>query len=286
MTVGKAIITAAGEGSRMLPLTRGIRKEMLPLCARSESDGLTLKPLVHLIMEQLYRAGVRSFCFVIRKGEHMVKDYFTLEESYVTYLKSVKRYSEDLEALKRMISDVQLEFVEQPVPQGFGEAVYRAKQFVDGDLFALYAGDGYLLRGDSVVRKAFAVHAGRKPSATLLARKVENPSKYGVISDTKPVSKRPQLYKVGSVVEKPVHPPSNLALTAFYVFSPELMDELGAALTERRVQLELTEGIMRLIEHGRDVYACLLNERRQKWLSVGSPESYLRALEITRRRPA
>ena len=69
-----AVITAAGEGSRMLPLTKGVRKEMLPLCAYNQKKELVLKPILHLILEQLYAANFRRFCFVIRKGREQDKE--------------------------------------------------------------------------------------------------------------------------------------------------------------------------------------------------------------------
>ena len=122
-----AVITAAGEGSRLLPLTRGMRKEMLPLCAKSADGGLTLKPLLHLILEQLYGAGIRKFCFVLRKGESMWKEYLTLNGEYVKTLIKKGRYSGDIDRLRTLITDSHIAFVYQETPRGFGDAVLRAR---------------------------------------------------------------------------------------------------------------------------------------------------------------
>lgn len=286
MKLEKAVVTAAGQGSRMLPLTRGIRKEMLPLCSKTSADTFMLKPLVHLIFEQLYRVGIRSFCFVVRTDEHMIKDYFTLKESYIDYLKKMGRYTEELETLREMVSDSHIEFVNQVRPEGFGDAVLKSKRFVGDDDFLVHAGDGYLLHGDLVITRLMGVHLRHGSSATLVTRRVNDPSKYGVVSKYTRVGSRPEVYLVDGVVEKPKHPPTNMALTAVYAFKPDLMVHLAWPERPRGSQSELTDGIAGLIKSGRKVYAIGLREGKTKWLSVGSPEGYLRALEITRRSPA
>jgi len=282
LKIDKAVITAAGEGSRMLPLTRGIRKEMLPLCAKSRADGLTLKPLVQMIVEELYDLGLRSFCFVLRRGEHMVKDYFTLRDSYINYLRRRGKLSEDLERLREILSDIQLEYVYQPVPKGFGDAVLRAKKFVGGDPFLLHAGDGVILNGGKVYGGMVEAFFRLGCSAVLLTRLVNNPTRYGVVSGRFEVVGGSRVFKVDSVVEKPAKPPSNMALVAVYVFGSEIMDALGNTSKGTTGEVELTDGIMRLIEKGGKVFALELEEVKYKWLSVGTPESYLKALEVTR----
>lgn len=282
MKIEKAVITAAGEGSRMLPLTRGIRKEMLPLCAKSRSDGLTLKPLVQIILEELYALGLRSFCFVVRRGEHMIKDYFTLRETYLKYLKRMGKLSEDLEALRQILSDVNLEFVYQPLPKGFGDAVRRATDFVGDDPFVLHAGDGLILNGRQVYAGLVDAFLKTQASGMLLTRLVNNPTKYGVVSGRFEVVNGSRVFYVDGVVEKPTSPPSNMALVAVYVFDHTIMDALQATVAGPTREVELTDGIMHLIRRNGRVYALELDEVKYKWLSVGTPEGYLKALEITR----
>jgi UTP--glucose-1-phosphate uridylyltransferase len=282
LEVEKAVITAAGEGSRMLPLTRGIRKEMLPLCAKSSSNGFTLKPIVQLIMEDLYEVGLRSFCFVIRRGEHMIRDYFELKTSYLEYLKKTKRYAEDLENLRRMISNVELEFVYQSVPKGFGDAVLKAKRFVGDDDFVLHAGDGYTLNGSTLLRKLVRVHKKLEASATLVTRVVDDPTKYGVVSGSQEVVKGEKVLVVNHLVEKPRSPPSKFALIAVYAFSPLIMGALENTAPGATGELELTDGITNVLRMGGKVYSIELDEPKSKWLSVGSPEGYLKSLETSR----
>jgi UTP--glucose-1-phosphate uridylyltransferase len=282
LKVEKAVITAAGEGSRMLPLTRGIRKEMLPLCAKSASDGLTLKPLVQIILEELYALGLRSFCFVVRRGEHMIKDYFTLRETYLKYLKRMGKLPEDLEVLRRILSDVHLEFVYQPLPKGFGDAVRRAAEFVGDDPFVLHAGDGLILNGRQVYAGLIEAFLKTQASGMLLTRLVNNPTRYGVVSGRFEVVNGSRVFRVDGVVEKPSNPPSNMALVAVYVFDHTIMDALRATTAGQTGEVELTDGIMHLITRSGRVYALELDEVKYKWLSVGTPEGYLKALDITR----
>jgi len=282
LKVEKAVITAAGEGSRMLPLTRGIRKEMLPLCAKSASDGLTLKPLVQIILEELYALGLRSFCFVVRRGEHMIKDYFTLRETYLKYLKRMGKLPEDLEVLRRILSDVHLEFVYQPLPKGFGDAVRRAAEFVGDDPFVLHAGDGLILNGRQVYAGLIEAFLKAQASGMLLTRLVNNPTRYGVVSGRFEVVNGSRVFRVDGVVEKPSNPPSNMALVAVYVFDHTIMDALRATTAGQTGEVELTDGIMHLITRSGRVYALELDEVKYKWLSVGTPEGYLKALDITR----
>ncbi|PSN85606.1 hypothetical protein B9Q02_05645 [Candidatus Marsarchaeota G1 archaeon BE_D] len=282
MLIKKAVITAAGEGSRMLPLTRGIRKEMLPLCARSFENGFTLKPVVQLILEDLYYIGIRNFCFVVRAGEHMIKDYFTLKPSYMSYLKKKGRLSQDVERLYEILSDVNIQYVYQKTPRGFGDAVFKARSFVRDDDFIVHAGDGYVLNGQALFKKLIDLHERLSASATLIVRRVADPKRYGVIAGKSEMYESERLIRVERLIEKPPNPPSNLAIVAVYAFKPELMEHLSRLKPGATGEIELTDALMKLIEAGGKVYALELDDINSSWLSVGTPQSYLKALETTR----
>jgi len=279
--IKRAVITAAGEGSRMLPLTRGMRKEMLPLCARSAENGLTLKPVVHMILEDLYDLGIREFCFVVRSGEHLVQDYFTIKPSYLEYLEKSGKLSGDLNRLRHILSDSTVHYVRQTVPRGFGDAVLKAKEFVGDESFVLHAGDGYLLHGKEFLQRMFSLHISKKSFATLAVRRVENPSRYGVISGKFVSDGRTGAIKVDTLVEKPSEPKSNLAIVAVYLLTHEIMKMLENTQTSHTGEKELTDGIMTLVRSHKKVYALELDSKT-KWLSVGDPRGYLRALEETK----
>lgn len=212
----------------------------------------------------------------------MIKDYFTLRESYLKYLKKTGKLSEDLEALRQILSDVNLEFVHQPLPKGFGDAVRRAADFVGDDPFVLHAGDGFILNGRQVYAGLVDAFLKTQASGMLLTRLVNNPTRYGVVSGRFEVVNGSRVFYVDGVVEKPTSPPSNMALVAVYVFDHTIIDSLQATVVGPTGEVELTDGIMNLIRRNGRVYALELDEVKYKWLSVGTPEGYLKALEITR----
>jgi UTP--glucose-1-phosphate uridylyltransferase len=212
----------------------------------------------------------------------MVKDYFTLEPSYIKYLIGASKYSVELEELRRILADVNIEYVQQTLPNGFGDAVLKARKFVSGDSFLLHAGDGYLLNGVPTLQRLLKVHTTFAPSATVLTRVVENPTAYGIVSGTHEMKGGERLLRVNSLVEKPENPPSNHGLTAVYTFGSALMDALSGTRPGRTGEIELTDGVMEMVRTGKTVYAIELDETTPKWLSVGSPENYLRSLEISR----
>ena len=280
-----AVITAAGEGSRLLPLTRGMRKEMLPLCAKSADGGLTLKPLLHLILEQLYGAGIRNFCFVLRKGENLWKQYLTLDESYVKTLVSKGKYSEDIRRLHSIVSDSQISFAYQGAPRGFGDAVLASKKFVKDNDFIVHAGDGYIVNGKFLIPDLIGMHSKLGAKAVLISRKVEDATRYGVVSGKADNSYGADLIRVENIVEKSSAPPSNDALIAVYSFNSAIFDSLkNTKPNERTGEIELSDGILNMLNGGK-VYSFTLDTKKYQWLSVGSINGYLKAFDLLRANP-
>ncbi len=281
-----AVVTAAGEGSRLLPLTRGMRKELLPLCARSVNGGITLKPLLNMIFEQLYSVGIRRFCFVLRKGENTWKNYLALNDEYMTRIKEKGKSYEDIERLKKMIDDSEIGFAYQPTPKGFGDAVAKAERFVKDEDFIVHAGDGYVMSGEEVLRKLIKIHSDSKPGATLISREVKDATRYGVVNGVEKEVSGDTVLDIGDIVEKSPNPPSNKALIAVYAFNRSIFGELHAnSPNERTKELELTDGIRSLLSSGSKIYAMPLNQDSNQWLSVGSIEGYLKAFDATRMNP-
>ena len=140
--VEKVVVTAAGLGTRLLPITKEIPKEMLPLPIK-EGGEVVFKPMLQAIFEQLYEFGFRNFCFVVGRGKRTVEDYFTPDYEFLRYLRSKgkEKSAKLLEDFYEKISTSSVVFVNQPEPLGFGDAVYRAKPFVGSDSFLLHAGD-------------------------------------------------------------------------------------------------------------------------------------------------
>jgi UDP-glucose pyrophosphorylase (EC 2.7.7.9) len=130
----KAVITAAGLGTRLLSETKELPKEMLPIFQRVNGE-LALKPLLQVIFEQLYDVGIRDFCFVIGRGKRSIEDHFTPDWDFLEYLlKAGKELAaKSIEIFYKKVEDSNISWVNQPQPRGFGDAVLRAEKFVAND---------------------------------------------------------------------------------------------------------------------------------------------------------
>lgn len=265
----KAVITAGGLGTRLLPTTKEIPKELLPLYSRGENGEILVKPVLQLIFEIMYKEGVREFCIVTGRGKRAVEDHFTPDWDFVEYLEKIGKGSQakELGRFFAMIEDSTIFWVKQPQPRGFGHAVYMAKAFVGDENFLLAAGDTVVYPEDFLRR----LLQGGSDAALLLAE-VEDPRAYGVA-----VLNGDRVVKV---VEKPREPPSRMAILPFYVLPAEIMNVLEKAEAGIGGEVQLTDAIQKLIERGRDVRAIVLDDRYE-FADVGTPESYIKALEMT-----
>ena len=249
MPVKKAVITAAGKGSRMKYITSVLPKALLPLF-RAEDGKIVMRPIIDLIMDSLKSVGIEKFCIVVGKHGKLLMDY--LFEREVT-------------------------FVFQKEPKGFGDAVLKAEDFSGSDPFFVHADDGVLTGG---YKEAVSLFEEIKPDAVLLLREVKNPKRYGIVTvQDKGEYMNHKLYKVIEAEEKPENPKSNIGISAVYIFTPKIFKALKAVTVEEGKELELTYGIQELIKDGGEVYGIMLKE--EKWLNVGDPISYYDALTKT-----
>jgi len=264
----KAVITAAGLGTRLLSVTKELPKEMLPLFCR-ENEKIMVKPLLQLVFEQLYEIGIRDFCFVIGKGKRSIEDHFTIDNRFVSDLKAKGKENEAriLERFYNMLSQANISYVTQDEPNGFGDAVLRAKHCVNESRFVVAAGDTYILsKNHNHLRQLLEL--GLKMDAALMLKRVNNPSAYGVA-----VIKNKKVIKV---VEKPQEKIGNLAIMPFYSFIPEIFDHLKSIKPGHGGEVQLTDAIESMIESGKNVGYILLN--KVNWMDIGSPNSYWKAL--------
>lgn len=283
----EAVVTLAGEGTRMLPWSRGLRKEFLPLYDRGGGDRPVLKPVAHLVVEELVAAGAFHLTIVHQpRDAESVRNYFTVDP---TFLRRHRHHGERLSETMRFyetLRRLRVSFEVQPRPAGFGDAVLRTKREVGGQRFFLHAGDAILLerhRGH-LLRAMGALLERDGLDAVLLVRKVADPRRYGVVEG------RPgravdgiRRLDVSAMVEKPERPKSHWAATAVYAFSPSIFTALEKVRRkERPRELELTDGIRQVLESGGRVASLVLRPRDAEWWSVGSPEGYGRALVRTR----
>jgi len=278
--IRKAILTAAGLGTRLLPMTKELPKEMLPIFMRDADGVLVLKPLLQVLFEQLYVFGVREFYFVVGRGKRSIEDHFTPDWDYVAKLESRGRHelASMLRSFYEMVEDSVIVWVNQPMPKGFGHAVYMARALVGSEPFFVCAGDTYIIsENNGFLRRMVEAYLRGGADAVLLLQEVSDPRQYGV-AVVEGVENG--VYRVLRVVEKPREPPSRHAIMPYYIFNPVLMEVLDGLEAGVGGEIQLTDAIQRLIDTGKEVRAVLLHSDEIR-LDVGTPETYWEALKLS-----
>lgn len=277
----KAVILAAGLGTRLLPVTKEMPKEMFPIFAIGQNEKPCLKPLLQVVFEQLHDISFREFCFVVGRGKRAIEDYFTPDR---TFLSSLRERGKGIQALEmqdfyRRVNDCTITFVNQPELRGTGDAVQRTRTFTAGEPFLLHMGDDLILSNEnSHLKRLIEVFEERKADVVFFVAKVEDPTMYGVIDGEK-VAKG--LYKVETIVYQPKKPPSNLSDVAAYMLKPDIYHEIQKVEPLKESgEVSLIPAIQALVNKGGRVYALEL-QPEEKRIDIGNAEKYREALNIT-----
>jgi len=237
MKVKKAIIPAAGLGTRFLPATKAQPKEMLPIVD---------KPTIQYIIEEAVASGIEEILIITGRNKKCIEDHF--DKSIELELELEKAGKEDLLELVRGISDmVDIHYIRQKEPRGLGHAIYCAKTFVGNEPFAVLLGDDVV---DSEVPclKQLIDCFGEYKTTILGVQTVEkeNVSKYGIIDG---IHIEDKVYKVKDLVEKPSmeEAPSNVAILGRYIITPEIFNILGNTEPGKGGEIQLTDALKTLI---------------------------------------
>ncbi|OFR98746.1 UTP--glucose-1-phosphate uridylyltransferase GalU [Lacticaseibacillus zeae] len=235
MKVRKAVIPAAGLGTRFLPATKALAKEMLPIVD---------KPTIQFIVEEAKASGIEDILIVEGKQKRSIEDHFDSAPELEQNLK--EKHKDALLQLVHSTTDigVNLFFVRQPYPRGLGDAVRLAKSFVGDEPFVVMLGDD--LMNDKVPLTKQLINEYDKTHASILAvKKVPHDEvlAYGVIDPEKEVSKG--LFNVKKFVEKPAvaDAPSDLAIIGRYLLTPEIFDILESQKPGKGNEIQLTDAI-------------------------------------------
>lgn len=243
MKVRKAVILAAGYGTRLLPATKSVPKEMLPLVDR---------PVIHYIVEEAVTAGIEQIIMVTSAPKRAIEDYFDREFELESVLSDGGKL-DLLEAVKKP-AETSMVFVRQKQRLGNGHAVLITRELVGKEPFAIFFPDDVIVHHVPAIRQLIDVFE-RFGSTVLAVQQVprEDVVQYGVID---PQAIEPRLYKVRSVVEKPSvqDAPSNLTTVGRFIATPELFDVLDETPAGRAGEIWLMDAFDRLIGR-QDVYA-------------------------------
>lgn len=273
----KSVITAAGKGVRLLPVTKEMPKEMMPIFARITKNERIVIPLLQYIFEQLYSLKIRDYCFVVGREKRSIEDHFTPHHSYLRELSSKHRNL--MSNFYKKLEKSHLIWINQNKPLGFGDAVKRTERYVGEDDFIVHAGDVSILTkyNHPILRLIDTARKDSSISAVLLCKKVNDTKRYGVPQINK-ISNA--MFIVKEVEEKPAKPKSNFGILPMYYFRPKIFDCLKKIKRGKNGEFQLTDAIQKLIEDGEKVVAIPLKNNETE-IDVGTVESYRYAQEIS-----
>jgi len=280
MKVKKAVITAAGLGTRLLPISKELPKEMLPIYLRNSMKGIILKPLLQALFEQLYLFGIKEFCFVVGRGKRAIEDHFTPDWGFVAELnrRGKRDAALELERFYKMIESSVIVWINQPEPRGFGHAVSMAEPFVGNEPFMVCAGDTYIIsKNNTFLKRMTYAFSKDEVYAVILLQEIPNPGHYGV-ADIKDFHNN--VFRVVKVIEKPKKPLSNFAIMPYYIFRPEIIKILKKLKPGVGDEIQLTDAIQKLIDMGQEVRGVLLGEDDLR-LDIGTPTTYWEAVKLS-----
>ena len=276
----KIVITAAGKGTRLLPFTKEIPKEMMPIFSNIFTNKKVVSPLLQYVYEQLYSMSFKDYCFIVGREKRSIEDHFTPDEMYLRDLsgdnkKIITKFYEKLEKSH-------LVWINQNRPLGFGDAVKRAEKYVGNNDFILHAGDVTILSKSNhpVLRLIETAKKNPDVKAILLCKKVTDSKRYGVPTIEKISNK---LFNVVGVEEKPNKPKSEYGILPIYYFKSDIFSSLKKIKPDKNKEYQLTDAIGKLIQEKQKVLAITL-ERNEEEVDVGTVSSYKEAQDITFRK--
>jgi len=270
--VRKAVIPAAGLGTRFLPATKSQPKEMLPVID---------KPTIQYVIEEAVRAGITDILIITGRGKRAIEDHFDRNFELEFYLEQGKK-DDLLEQVQSVSEMADIHYIRQRDPLGLGHAISVARQHVGSEPFAVLLGDDIMVDDARLLRSMLGVYEryGRSVIAVMEVPR-DDISSYGCIS---PDDVEENLVRVGGIVEKPKpeDAPSNLAVIGRYVFTPEIFDALDRITPGAGGELQLTDAIGLLLE-SQTVFGLTFESGRY---DIGKKIDFLRAtVELALDRP-
>ena len=261
--ITKAVIPAAGLGTRFLPATKAQPKEMLPIVD---------KPAIQYVVEEAVRAGIDDILIVTGRSKRAIEDHFDRNFELEYFLED-RGKTEELSEVRRLADLADIHYVRQGEPLGLGHAVSVARKHVGDDPFVVMLGDDIMDDECTVLADMMKTHEETGASIIALSEfPIEEISSYGCVD---PEFITEQLVRIGRIVEKPapVDAPSNLAVMGRYIFTPGIFDALSEIRPGVGGEIQLTDAI-ELLLHSETVHGWVFTEGR---FDVGRKIDYLRA---------
>jgi UTP--glucose-1-phosphate uridylyltransferase len=277
MSIDRAVIPVAGLGTRLLPTTKAIPKEMLPAGRL---------PIIHHVVEELIAAGIRRILFVSSRHKGAIENHFDDYSSLLMHLELDGRDVREVGRFDYRQRGIEFFFTRQQVPLGqtkplgTGDAVASAESFVGDADFVVAYGDSIIRSdaGDSLVKRMLDSHEANGSACTIGAWEVtpEMVGDYGILVPEAGQAQQDDC-RLQDIIEKPAPgtTDSRLAVSARYVFAPEIFDQIRSVAPSDTGEIYLTEAIRRLIENGRGVRAVRLRRGETRY-DIGNHRAYFR----------
>ncbi|MEZ5495412.1 MAG: UTP--glucose-1-phosphate uridylyltransferase [Gammaproteobacteria bacterium] len=252
--ISKAVFPVGGMGTRFLPATKSIPKEMLPIID---------KPLIQYAVEEAIEAGVKTLIFITSASKHAISDHFDpkplLRQKFTEEGKT--ELVDKLETLTTQITRV---FIPQGEPLGLGHAVLQAKEVVDDEYFVVILADDYIKPEKGVNATKQLIDASIKYDASVISVEEvtdDRVSSYGIVDVGNNES---DVNLIQSIVEKPKleDAPSNLGVIGRYVLSPEIFALLEETQCDKSGEIQLTDALAKLLDKPNNLYAATLKGKR------------------------
>lgn len=258
--IKKAVIPAAGIGSRMFPMTKTIPKEMLPVY--DSKDGL-IKPAIHYIVIEAIKAGIDDILIITAQGKNAIEDYF--DSAY-----NNKNNIKDFELIKK----ARIFYIRQEEPKGLGDAILYAEKHINNKSFAVLLGDTIINSEIPAIKQLFECHQAMN-SSIIGVEKVDKSQihKYGIIK----VKKERFFLKVEGMIEKPKKTISDINYAAIgrYILTPDIFRCIEKTKAGINNEIQLTDALS-LMLRDKNIYAKTMEGRR---IDVGNIEEYIKSFK-------
>ncbi len=264
MTVRKAVILAAGHGTRFLPATKAVPKEMLPLVDQ---------PVIQHVVEEAVAAGLQHITIVTAGTKRAIEDHFDRNSDLEQALESAGREAE-LREVRRLTDLAEIAFVRQKERRGIAHAVLTARHVVGDEPFALFFPDDIIVSDTPAIRQLIEVHHKHEGSVIAVQRLPREEVIHDGVVTPEPVEER--VYRVRGIVEKPPadEAPSDLAAVGRYVLTADIWPLLERTRPGANGEMQLTDTLAMLLQDDHPLFAC---EFRGERFDTGRPLGLLEA---------
>jgi len=238
MEIRKAVIPSAGWGTRFLPTTKAIPKEMLPLAD---------KPLIQYIVEEAVASGLKQIIVITSSGKSAIEEHFDRNLELESVLQQ-KGEMELLEEVRRIAALASISFIRQEQPLGLGHAILAAEELVGDEPFAVFLPDDIFDAEPPLMKQMLDVYRRHKGSVIALRRVAkEDTKRYGMV---KPEQVAERVFRILDMVEKPApeEAPSDLAILGRYILTNEIFEALRGTPPGRGGEIQLTDGLALLLK--------------------------------------